>query len=210
MLIERTISNSASVALLFVLLLLSFLLIRKISYGRGKIIVASFFSNREFKQHLKEEYFIKNYTTVFLVFLSTMSVSIVLSVLSNQFSFLNTLKITGIIVGVLSLKIAVLYALGKSITPLPSVVRSIYTLEILALIVVGIVSLLFVPVELFYSIHKVQFWLLSFLLVVYGLKIFKQFQHSVDNRVPLFYIILYFCAFELIPALTVFKILGVN
>lgn len=209
MLIERTISDSTLVALLFLAIALLFLLIRKTSPTKVQIAVASYFSNRTFKQHLKEEYFIKNYTIFFMGLLSALSLSTSLALTERVVSYPSIFSKLGLVLAFLGIKVALSYGLTKAVSPFQTVIKSVYTLEVLCLIVSGIFSTAFIPLELFYSVYSVKELLFVVLIVIYAIKLTKQFLYSVENKVSLFYIILYFCAFELIPALSLLKVLRI-
>ena len=209
MLLERTISDSALVALLFLAIGITFLIIKKISPSKVGFIISSFVSNREFKQHLKEEYFIKNYTTFFLSLVSSFSIATCLTLTLNEVHFDQLFMFFSSILVFLGIKVLLSYVLTKSITPFQTVIKSVYTFEVLFLVIAGVIFLLFIPIEIFYSVHAIRGWVFAILILVYAVKTGKQFLYSVEHKTPLFYIILYFCAFEIIPALTLLKMLDV-
>lgn len=205
---ERAISNSAVIGLIFILIGTLFLVIKKISPSKVAFLFSSFFINREFKQHLKEEYFIKNYTTFFLCLVASFSLATCLTLTAKEFIVEHVFSVLLFILAVLTLKITLSYFLSKTINPTQTIIKSIYTLEVLFLVVLGLVALFFIPIELFYSVYAIRYGVFIALIVVYCIKIGKQFLYSLENKTPLFYIILYFCAFEIIPTLTLVKIVG--
>ena len=70
MLIERTLTNEWTIALYFVFLLAFYAVIRRTAALKSFALFESYFSSISFKQHFKEEFFIKNYPSFFLVLIT--------------------------------------------------------------------------------------------------------------------------------------------
>lgn len=182
--------------------------IRKMSPGKFQATYGSFFSDRTFRQHLKEEFFIKNYSTFFLGLAAAFALAISISLLREQDILIQTTLTAIFVLAFVIIKVLSIYALSKIISSQEIGLKNIYIYEILFLIIGGMGATLFLPTEVFLSFKSSEGLFVSLLLLLYAIKLVKQFLYSIERKTSLLYIILYFCAFEIIPALTLLKFLG--
>ena len=172
------------------------------------IYLETFFSDRTFRQHLKEEFFIKNYSTFFLGLAAAFALAISISLLREQDILIQTTLTAIFVLAFVIIKVLSIYALSKIISSQEIGLKNIYIYEILFLIIGGMGATLFLPTEVFLSFKSSEGLFVSLLLLLYAIKLVKQFLYSIKRKTSLLYIILYFCAFEIIPALTLLKFLG--
>lgn len=207
MLIERAISDSAFIALFFLIIFLIFGGVKKLSPNRFNAVYTSFFSTREFNQHLKEEFFLKNAPVFILSVTTSFVLALTFTLISNKSNFYVIPVLALGVIAFFSFKVGITYVLGKVSTTKSKYAKGVYTIEIISIIVLGGLLSLLIPLEIFYSLKKMEGWVLLLVSIIYGVKIVKQFLYSIENKTSLFYIILYFCALEIIPLLTAAKLL---
>ena len=202
-LIERNISDAWMLLLMFLVAVVVFAVLKAVAPNKTAALYSSYFSAKAFKQHEHDEFFVKNYPALLLVLLSSLTITFVLAVLEGfdtGFIFTSAAYIFFFLVA----KVLIIYALVKIISSSSSY-RFLYLFEILTLIVAGTVGLLFLPLDIITPVQNMEALLYSVFVALILLKIFKQIAISLSKGIPLFYIILYLCALEIIPALLLFR-----
>lgn len=208
MLIERTLTNEWTVALYFVFLLAFYAIIRTTSSSKSFALFESYFSSISFNQHFKEEYFIKNYPSFFLVLISALNNGLILFYIYYKTEPNKIFYLFLVIVFALVLKVFFSYFISKTISSRGVVVKEYYTLEVLNFQMIGLVSSLLIPLLIIIDAEFVKQIYFSTLALCFVYKLIKQIHASISHNTSWFYIILYFCAFEIIPVLTLVKITG--
>jgi hypothetical protein len=210
MLIERHISDSSTVALWFLVLFLAFAFIFRYGNKRLQDIVAAFFSDKVLIKKQKEEYFMKNYPSLLMFIMAWLAIG-----LSIYFPLKQTLNIP---VGFLFLslfllpwlKVVVVNITAVIISPRATIFRPLYLLDFISYQTAGLFLVFTLPLLLWIT-HE------QFLNVVLGILSFFIFYRlirgliiSIKAKAPLFYIILYFCALEMLPLLFLVKMISIS
>jgi hypothetical protein len=210
MLIERHISDSSAVALWFLLLFLMFAFLFRYGNRRLQDIVAAFFSDKVLVKKQKEEYFMKNYPSLFMFIMAWIAIG-----LSIYFPLKNTLNIpvVGLYVALFLLpwiKVLVVNILSVIISPRATIFRPLYLLDFISYQTAGLFLVFALPLLLWISPEQFLNVVLGILSFFIFYRIMRGLIISIKAKAPLFYIILYFCALELLPLLFLVKVITIS
>lgn len=210
MLIERHISDSSTVALWFLLLFLIFAFLFRYGNNRLQDIVAAFFSDKVLIKKQKEEYFMKNYPSLLMFIIAWLAIG-----LSIYFPLKHALNIpvVGLFVGLFLfpwIKVVAVNIMSVIISARATIFRPLYLLDFISYQTAGLFLVFALPLLLWISPEQflnVALGILSFFVfyrIIRGLII------SIKSKAPLFYIILYFCALEMLPLLFLVKVITIS
>ncbi len=202
----------------FIFLLLFFFAILRNQFSKELYaIMIAFYSNRVLGQINKEESFFNTWPFVFLYLLFGFTIGMFLYQCGNYFQlsynysgFNWFVRLSLIVIGLYTLKIVILKALGILFDARKMVKEYV---SILYLSYVN-TALLFLPIVIAFSLtpsRYAPFYIyLSFLLI--GLIFFFQFLRAITNilsgyRFPIIYLFIYLCALEISPILILVKAL---
>jgi len=206
MLIERHISDSSTVALWFLVLFLAFAFIFRFGNRRIQDIFASFFSEKVFLKKIKEEYFLKSYTAGIMYVVA--GIAIVLNLLYSLKSTIDVKVFSLAFLVIVSpwIKVFLASVVSLFISNRNTILLPIYIFELVTYLVAGITLIFTLPMLLWLPPNQHINIVVGILLFVTLFRIIKSAVLAFKAKISLFYIILYFCALEMLPFLVLMKV----
>lgn len=205
MLIERYISNSGAVVIAFYVLFFSIALMFKYSNKNALALVGAFLSNRSFDKKTQEEYFIRNYVSILFFVVGLISISLALFFVFNESLSNDPLEyfLTPLVYFII--RIAAIYFFSNVISSRANVLKPILHYEVLFVQLLGLVLSFVLIMQLWLNQTQQLIIVFSIMGIAIIYKWIKQLRISFLAHISLFYIILYFCALEIIPLLFLIK-----
>lgn len=205
MLIERYISNSGAVVIAFYVLFFFFALMFKYSNKNALALVGAFLSNRSFDKKTQEEYFIRNYVSILFFVVGVVSIALSLFFVFNESLSNAPFEYFLAPLVYVMIRIAVIYFFSNIISSRANVLKPILHYEVLFVQLLGLVLSFALMMQLWLNQTQQLTIVFSIMGIAIIYKWIKQLRISFLAHISLFYIILYFCALEIVPLLFLIK-----